>query len=29
MGLTGNQKKLIEAVSENDILLAKKCAVAC
>lgn len=29
MGLTENQKKLIEAVSENDILLAKKCAAAC
>lgn len=29
MGLTENQKKLIEAVSENDILKAKKCAVAC
>lgn len=29
MGLTENQKKLIEAVSENDILQAKKCAVAC
>lgn len=29
MGLTENQKKLIEAVSVNDILQAKKCAVAC
>ena len=29
MGLTENQKKLIEAVSENDILKARKCAVAC
>lgn len=29
MGLTEKQKKLIEAVSGNDILLAKKCAAAC
>lgn len=29
MGLTENQKKLIEAVSRNDILLAQKCAAVC
>lgn len=29
MALTDNQKKLIQAVSQNDIQLAKKCAIAC
>jgi len=29
MGLTNNQKELIRAVSQNNIQLAKKCAVAC
>ena len=29
MGLTEKQKHLIEAVSENDIMKARRCAVAC
>lgn len=29
MGLTDNQKRLIQAVSQNDTQLAKKCAIAC
>lgn len=29
MGLTDNQKRLIQAVSQNDIQAAKKCAIAC
>ena len=29
MGLTENQKRLIDAVSSNDIKKAKKCAMAC
>lgn len=29
MGLTDNQKRLIQAVSSNDIQSAKKCAIAC
>lgn len=29
MGLTNNQQRLIKAVSENDIMAAKKCAIAC
>lgn len=29
MGLTDNQQQLIKAVSENNLQLAKKCAVAC
>ena len=29
MGLTDNQKRLIQAVSQNDIQSAKKCAIAC
>ena len=29
MGLTDNQKRLIKAVSENDMISAKKCAIAC
>lgn len=29
MGLTDNQKRLIQAVSQNDIMTAKKCAIAC
>lgn len=29
MGLTDNQKRLIQAVSKNDIMAAKKCAIAC
>lgn len=29
MGLTDNQKKLIQAVSQNDIMAAKKSAIAC
>lgn len=29
MGLTDNQKQLIQAVSQNDIIAAKKCAIAC
>ncbi len=29
MGLTNNQKRLITAVSQNDIQSAKKCAIAC
>jgi SpoVK/Ycf46/Vps4 family AAA+-type ATPase len=29
MGLTDNQKNLIQAVSKNDITAAKKCAIAC
>lgn len=29
MGLTDNQKRLIQAVSQNDIQSAKKCALAC
>lgn len=29
MGLTENQKRLIQAVSQNDIISAKKCAIAC
>ena len=29
MGLTDNQKQLIRAVSQNDIQVAKKCAIAC
>ena len=29
MGLTDNQKRLIRAVSENDMINAKKCAIAC
>lgn len=29
MGLTDNQKRLIQAVSQNDIMAAKKCAIAC
>ena len=29
MGLTDNQKRMIQAVSQNDIMAAKKCAIAC
>lgn len=29
MGLTDNQKKLIQTIAQNDISLAKKCAIAC
>lgn len=29
MGLTDNQQRLIKAVSENNIMAAKKCAIAC
>ncbi|MCU0079316.1 ATP-binding protein [Extibacter muris] len=29
MGLTDNQQRLIRSIAENDILSAKKCAVAC
>lgn len=29
MGLTDNQKRLIQAVSKNDIIAAKRCAIAC
>lgn len=29
MGLTDNQRRLIQAVSQNDIQSAKKCAIAC
>lgn len=29
MGLTANQQELIKAVSENDIRLAKRCAIDC
>lgn len=29
MGLTDNQRKLICAITENDIRNAKKCAIAC
>lgn len=29
MGLSDNQKRLIQAVSQNDIMAAKKCAIAC
>lgn len=29
MGLTSNQQQLIKAISENNIQLAKKCAIAC
>lgn len=29
MGLTSNQQQLVKAVSENNIQLAKKCAIAC
>lgn len=29
MGLTNNQQELIKAVSQNDIVAAKKCAIAC
>ena len=29
MGLTDNQRRLIQAVAQNDIQSAKKCAVAC
>lgn len=29
MGLTDNQKRLIQAVSQNDMQSAKKCAIAC
>lgn len=29
MGLTDNQKRLIQAVSQNDMKAAKKCAIAC
>lgn len=29
MGLTNNQKQLIQAISANNLQLAKKCAVAC
>lgn len=29
MGLTSNQQQLIRAVSENNMQLAKKCAIAC
>lgn len=29
MGLTNNQQQLIRAVSENNMQLAKKCAIAC
>ena len=29
MGLSENQKRLIQAVSQNDIMAAKKCSVAC
>lgn len=29
MALTNNQKRLIQAVSQNDIQSAKKCAIAC
>lgn len=29
MGLTENQKRLIQAVSQNDMQSAKKCAIAC
>lgn len=29
MGLTNNQQQLIQAVAQNDIIKAKKCAIAC
>lgn len=29
MGLTDNQRRLIQAISQNDIQSAKKCAIAC
>ena len=29
VGLSENQKKLIQAISQNDIMAAKKCAIAC
>jgi SpoVK/Ycf46/Vps4 family AAA+-type ATPase len=29
MGLSENQKRLVQAVSQNDIISAKKCAIAC
>ncbi len=29
MGLSENQKKLIQSISKNDIIAAKKCAIAC
>jgi ATPases of the AAA+ class len=29
MGLSDNQKRLIQAVSQNDIMAAKKCAISC
>ena len=29
MGLSENQKRLIQSVSQNDIISAKKCAIAC
>ena len=29
MGLSENQKRLIQSISQNDIMAAKKCAVAC
>jgi ATP-dependent 26S proteasome regulatory subunit len=29
MGLTDNQQRLIRAITENDIQLARKCAIAC
>lgn len=29
MGLTENQKRLIEAISKNDMTSARKCAIAC
>ena len=29
MGLTDNQKRLIQSISQNDIMSAKKCAIAC
>ena len=29
MGLTDNQKRMIQAVAQNDIIQAKKCAITC
>jgi SpoVK/Ycf46/Vps4 family AAA+-type ATPase len=29
MGLTDNQKRLIQSIAQNDIISAKKCAIAC
>ncbi len=29
MGLTENQKNLIRAISKNDMVSAKKCALSC